>query len=143
MRLSRRLRVERGDDALSPSKLVAMGWLYRRGGMTAAEIATVERIRPQSLTRLVATLEAEGLIRRRPGESDRREVILELTEAGRAALEEDMRQRDSWLMRAMAKALSPTEQSMLLLAGQLMDRLAETAIEDTAVEDTDEGESEW
>jgi hypothetical protein len=54
-----------------------------------------------------------------------------------------MRQRDSWLMRAMAKALSPTEQSMLLLAGQLMDRLAETAIEDTAVEDTDEGESEW
>jgi DNA-binding MarR family transcriptional regulator len=111
-----------------------MGWLRRSGGMTAAEIAAAERVRPQSLTRLVASLEAEGLVRRRPGEADRREVILELTEAGRAALEDDMRQRDDWLERAMKSALSPTEQRMLQLAAQLMNRLAEATPDDTEEE---------
>jgi DNA-binding MarR family transcriptional regulator len=101
-----------------------MGLLRRAGGMTATGIAAAERIRPQSLTRLLGDLEADGLICRRASETDRRQVVLSLTETGHEALDRDMRQRDAWLARAMEQALSQTEQQLLVLAAQLMDRLA-------------------
>jgi DNA-binding MarR family transcriptional regulator len=124
MRLSRRLRIERKGEPLSGSKLSVMGWLLRSGGMTPTAIAEVEHIRPQSLTRLLAALDADGLTRRRGGESDRRQVIIELTETGRDALRQDIAQRDAWLNRAIEHVLSPVEQELILLAAQLMDRLA-------------------
>ncbi len=131
MALTRRLRIERPGQPLSGSKLSLLGWLRRSGGMTPTEIAAAERIRPQSLTRLLAALDAEGLIRRRTGETDRRQVIVELTDAGNAALEQDMSQRDSWLAKAMAQILTPTEQSLLLLAAGLMERLAAAELAET------------
>jgi DNA-binding MarR family transcriptional regulator len=137
MRLSRRLRTERSGQPLSSSKLSLMGWLRRSGGMTATGIAAAERIRPQSLTRLLAALTADGLIRRRTDEADQRQVVIELTNAGYRALEQDMRQRDAWLARAMTQSLSPVEQEFLVLAAQLMERLAGTDL--TPTDETDEG----
>jgi DNA-binding MarR family transcriptional regulator len=125
MRLSRRLRGERTGETLSPSKLAVMGWLRRGGGMTPTEIAAAEHIRPQSLTRLLSALDEDGLIARRADEADRRRIVIVLTPAGRRALEDDMKQRDAWLARAMARALSPTEQELLRLAAQLMELLAD------------------
>ena len=51
--------------------------------MPAARLAKAERLQPQSLSRLIAQLERDGLIKRRPGEQDRRTLILEITAAGR------------------------------------------------------------
>jgi DNA-binding MarR family transcriptional regulator len=124
MHLARRMRLERGQDSLSPSKLILLGWLMRSGPLTATEIAARERVRPQSLTRTLASLEEHGLIDRRAGESDRRQSVIEITEQGRAALSHDMRQSDLWLATAMTQRLSPTECEILRLATQLMERLA-------------------
>jgi DNA-binding MarR family transcriptional regulator len=52
-------------------------------------------------------------------------VLLEITDAGRAALHRDMARRDAWLSGALA-GLTETEQEVLRLAARLMDRLAET-----------------
>jgi len=139
MRLARRLRAERPGQPLSASKLALMGWLRRGDGMTPTDIATAERIRPQSLTRLLAALAADGLIRRHAGETDRRQVVIELTQAGLDALDRDMKERDSWLAKAMEQVLSPTEQAMLLLAAQLMERLAGAELVETQA--TTEGEA--
>jgi hypothetical protein len=47
-----------------------------------------------------------------------------------------MRRRDAWLARAMALGLTRAEQELLRIAGELMDRLADT---DTDTDtDTDE-----
>jgi DNA-binding MarR family transcriptional regulator len=124
MHLARRMRLERGDEALSPSKLILLGWLMRRGSLTPGELAALERVRPQSLTRTLASLEDEGLVSRRPGAEDRRQSVIAITEQGRAALSHDMRQSDMWLATAMAERLSPTECEILRLATQLMERLA-------------------
>lgn len=124
MHLARRMRLERGDNSLSPSKLILLGWLMRSGPLTATELAARERVRPQSLTRTLAGLEEDGLIDRRAGESDRRQSVIAITEEGRAALSHDMRQSDTWLATAMTQRLSPTECEILRLATQLMERLA-------------------
>ncbi|MFE2066823.1 MarR family winged helix-turn-helix transcriptional regulator [Streptomyces sp. NPDC059467] len=122
VRLSRRLRQERGDGSLSSNQLVVLGYLYRHGSATPGEIAAAERQRPQSLTRVFAELEGEGLVRREAGTVDRRQSVLTLTEAGRQALLADMAQRDTWLARALG-ALSETERGVLLLAASVLERL--------------------
>jgi DNA-binding MarR family transcriptional regulator len=124
MHLARRMRLERAGDALSPSKLILLGWLMRKGPLTPSELAALERVRPQSLTRTLASLEEEGLITRRAGEDDRRQSVAAITEQGYAALSHDMRQRDTWLATVMTQRLSPTEREILRLAAQLMERLA-------------------
>ncbi|MGW2723257.1 MarR family winged helix-turn-helix transcriptional regulator [Streptomyces sp. NPDC001492] len=127
MRLNRRLRQERGDGSLSANQLLVLGHLHRHGSATPGEVAAAERQRPQSLTRVFAELEAEGLIVREPGAVDRRQSVLSPTEAGRRALERDMAERDAWLSRALA-SLSPTERGLLELAGALMEQLADAEV---------------
>lgn len=122
-RLARRLRLERPADALASTKIAVLAHILRRGASTAGEIAAAERLRPQSLTRVVAELEGAELITRSRDERDHRQYVLELTEAGRLALREDMHARDEWLAQAMEE-LTETEQHVLHLAGLLMDRIS-------------------
>jgi DNA-binding MarR family transcriptional regulator len=126
VRLNRRLRQERsGEGGLSPNQLSVLGHLHRHRSATPGEVAAAERQRPQSLTRVFAELEAEGLITREPGTADRRQSLLTLTADGRRALERDMAERDVWLAGALA-SLSATERGVLELAGALLERLADT-----------------
>ncbi|MET7689814.1 MarR family transcriptional regulator [Streptomyces sp. NPDC005483] len=124
VRLNRRLRQERGDGSLPPSQLEVLGHLHRHGPATPGEVAAALRQRPQSLTRVFAELEAEGLLAREAGTVDRRQSVLSVTETGRLALERDMAERDAWLATALA-SLSPTERGVLELAAELMERVAD------------------
>jgi DNA-binding MarR family transcriptional regulator len=116
---------ELGTPELSNQALGILAHLYRRGPMTPGALAAAERLQPQSLTRTLARLERQRLIARRPDEQDRRRSVLALTDAGRQALVQDMRQRDSWLADAMAQQLTAAERDLLRIAGELMDRLAD------------------
>jgi DNA-binding MarR family transcriptional regulator len=127
VRLNRRLRQERGEGSLSPNQLGVLGHLHRHGPATPGEVAAAERQRPQSLTRVFAELEADGLITRGPGTEDRRQSVLTLTADGRRALERDMAERDAWLAAALA-TLSETEREVVRLAGALMERLADANV---------------
>lgn len=115
--------MERPVDALSSTKIAVLAHVYRRGAATPGGIAAAEHLQPQSLTRVIAELEADELITRSRDENDRRQYVLELTEAGRLALAQDMESRDRWLARAM-EGLTETEQHVLFLAGVLMDRIS-------------------
>ncbi len=115
--------MERPTDALSPTKIIVLAHLRRRGATTPGEIAAAERLQPQSLTRAIAELEAAEMITRSRDERDRRQYVLELTEDGGRALAEDMASRDRWLAVAL-EGLTETERHVLYLAGVLMDRIS-------------------
>ena len=129
LRLSRRLRSERPDSTVSLSAIGMLSTLHRSGPMPAARLAQAERLQPQSLSRLIAQLDRDGLIKRRPGKEDRRTLILEITEAGRRALSHDMTARRAWLESAMRKVLVPGEREMLAHAAVAMLRLANEGAE--------------
>ncbi len=93
--------------------------------MPAARLAQAERLQPQSLSRLIAQLERDALIKRRPGEKDRRTLVLEITAAGRQVLSRDMAARRAWLEDAMRRVLVPGEREMLAHAAVAMLRLAD------------------
>jgi DNA-binding MarR family transcriptional regulator len=122
--LARRLRLERDEARLTALELSVLGHLHRRGPLTPGELATAERVQPQSLTRALAALEAAGLASREPDPADGRRSLLAIAEPGLTALRTEMTQRDAWLTAAMTAELTTTEIGLLRLAGGLLERLA-------------------
>jgi DNA-binding MarR family transcriptional regulator len=120
--LAQRMRAERPRDGTTLSMISAMSHLNREGPMSAGRLAALQRAKPQTVTRTLARLTELGLITRRPGDDDRRRILVELTPAGVERLAADMRPRKAWLEQAM-ESLTPTEREVLRLAGELMSKL--------------------
>ncbi len=102
-----------------------LGRLDREGPQSTVELAAAERVRPQSMGQTLAELEAQGLISRRPDETDRRRTLIELTDEGRRELAEDRRRREGWLAQAIARDFSEEEHEVLNRAVALLARLTE------------------
>jgi DNA-binding MarR family transcriptional regulator len=120
--LMRRLRVEHRFPLMHGAVL---GRLDRDGPLTTVELASAERVRPQSMGQTVAELESQGLVSREPDEFDRRRMLLELTAAGRTALIEDRKRREGWLAEAIERDFSAAEQDVLARSVRLLERLTE------------------
>jgi len=123
--LARRLRVERPPASLTMLELSVLGHLHRRGPLSPGDLAAVERVLPQSLTRTLSNLETSALALREPDQADGRRSLLAITKAGLLALRAEMDVRDSWLAAAMDAQLTGTEIGLLQLAGELLERLAD------------------
>jgi DNA-binding MarR family transcriptional regulator len=118
--LVRRLRA---DDVLSTSHVAVLSSLDRLGAQTTSGLAAGQHMRPQSMAHTIGELEKEGLVERRPDSDDRRQVMVELTKAGRELLYETRRRREDWLAQAI-DGLAPAEQKVLEQAIALLERLA-------------------
>lgn len=79
-RLNRRLRGAGGG--LSHGLLSALATVNKDGPLRLAELAQIEQVSAPSTTRLVAELEAQGLVSRRPDPDDGRAVLISITTAG-------------------------------------------------------------
>ncbi len=121
--LMRRLRAEHSFSLAHGSVL---GRLDREGAMSTSDLAAAERVRPQSMAQTVSELEADGLISRRPDPADGRRALLELTENGRLTLQRERRQREGWLIQAIADGFDEQEQRVLAEAVPLLARLADS-----------------
>lgn len=124
MRMVRRLRAEKSDADISDSQYAVLGVLDRKGPMTAAALAQHERIRPPSMTRIVAGLLEAGLVERTAHPEDGRAQLVALSEAGREAVAETRRRRDEWLCHQLA-GLSPEDRDVLARSVVLLQKLAE------------------
>ena len=125
-RLNWRLRATRERGGPSPLELAVLRRLHRAGTHTPKALADAEQIHPQSLTRVLAALDREALITRRPDPDDGRQVLVEISTRGLRTLRTYSEQRERWLATAMADNLSETEQDLLGLAAKLMMRIADS-----------------
>jgi DNA-binding MarR family transcriptional regulator len=123
MRLARRLRIERVSTDLSLNQLAVLGTLNRRGPLSIGELAAAERVQPPSMTRTVNCLVDLRLVTREPHPSDRRQVVIDLSEPGKTVLAEDRRRRDAWLARRLTE-LSADERRLLRQVAPIIERLA-------------------
>jgi DNA-binding MarR family transcriptional regulator len=81
-------------QGVRPSTWRLLGTLAGTGGLTIGGLANEMILQQPTVTRIVDRLENEGLVERRAGASDRRQVIVDLTPRGRllfAALERKAR----------------------------------------------------
>lgn len=129
-RLARRLRVERlglggTETVLSDIQLAALAALARHDSMTPGELAEHEKVQPPSMTRVIAVLEERGLVRREPHATDRRQVVLTVTEEGRDVVQRVRRRREAWLAQRLQE-LTPDERQILLAAAPILEKLSQS-----------------
>jgi DNA-binding MarR family transcriptional regulator len=129
-RLARRLRVERlmpelAEPALSDTQLAALATLERHGAMSPGDLAEHEKVQPPSMTRVIAALVDWELVTRAPHPTDRRQVILTVTPAGRSLVQKVRRRKEAWLARRLAE-LSPQERATLREAAPILEKLSQS-----------------
>ncbi len=121
-RLARRLRQQSGTGH-SPSQLSALATIDHHGPLTLGALADHERVAPPSITKVVAKLEADGLVERATDPDDRRVQRVSTTKAGRTLMSETRRRKTTWLT-ARIRELPADEQARLVAALDVLDHLA-------------------
>jgi DNA-binding MarR family transcriptional regulator len=119
-----REKVNLGD--LTTSQLAVLRRLDSDGPATVTTLARAEGMRPQSMGANIAALEAAGLVSGAPDPNDGRQTILSLTAACKEKVKEGRMACDVWLIEAIQKTLSSTEQQELARAIELLQRLVES-----------------
>jgi DNA-binding MarR family transcriptional regulator len=128
-RLARRLRAERQSEGLEPdlsdTQLAALAALERHSAMTPGELADHEKVQPPSMTRVLTVLEERGLVMRAPHASDRRQVVLTVTDYGREVVQQSRKLREAWLAKRL-RELTPQERSALRAAAPVLEKLSQS-----------------
>jgi DNA-binding MarR family transcriptional regulator len=119
--LLRRLRVEDKAIGLSGPRASALSVIVFRGPLAMGVLAEAEQVRPPTITRLVASLEEAGLVRRVSDREDGRVQLVEATAAGRRLLNKGRARRVERLAQGVAQ-LSGEDLRVLARAAELMER---------------------
>jgi DNA-binding MarR family transcriptional regulator len=122
-RTARRLRQEAGAE-LSPTLTAALATIARHGPLTPSELAARERVQRPTATRLLARLEAPGLVARTADPGDGRSSLVAVTPAGEALLAEVRTRKDAYLARRL-RALSAEDRATLRRASEILERMLE------------------
>jgi len=124
MRLTRMIRIQRADTSITLTQLSAMAALEKNGPMSPGELAAYERVQPPSMTKVLAKLEEQGLVHRTVHPTDRRQAVIEISEAGLDLIESERRSRDLWFT-AQLENLDADERALLRSIVGVLDKLAE------------------
>lgn len=87
--------------------------------MTPGALAIRERVRPPSMTRVIASLADMGFVDRAPHPIDGRQVLVSVSESGAELVKAGRRARQEWLAERLA-TLNRSERDILRSAADLM-----------------------
>jgi DNA-binding MarR family transcriptional regulator len=119
VRLARQLRFRRPESPVSLSQLSALATLAKEGPMTPGALAIRERVRPPSMTRVIASLCELGFVDRCPHPNDGRQVLVSVSATGADLIEVERRASREWLQQRLTE-LQPEQRKTLLAAADLM-----------------------
>jgi DNA-binding MarR family transcriptional regulator len=119
VRLARQLRFRRPESPVSLSQLSALATMAKQGPMTPGALAIRERVRPPSMTRVVASLAELGFVERSAHPDDGRQVLVSVSAAGQELIEAERRASREWLQQRLAE-LRPDQRETLSAAAELM-----------------------
>jgi DNA-binding MarR family transcriptional regulator len=123
-RLARRLRVTEAVGDLTPTQVSVLLAVVRQGSVRVAELAELEGLNPTMLSRVIAALAGQGLVRRVVDVEDRRAARIEATAAARR-LRERMRRERSAKLEPLLDALPRHEREALIAALPALESLAD------------------
>lgn len=123
IRLLRRVRAADVESGLSGPKLSALSVLTFGGASSLSVLARAEQVRAPTMSKLVAGLQADGLVAKRADRADKRGVRIEVTAKGRALMEHGRKRRLA-LLRKRFGGLTRAELETLSSAAELMLRVA-------------------
>jgi|SRR5690606_13651952 len=123
LRLSRRLRTESTLE-VSEAQHSVLSALFHLGPMTPGKLAEHDHVQRPSMTRTVASLEERGFVVRTGDETDKRRVVVDVTDKGRDLVMEIKRRRTAWLHKRLA-GLTSDERQTLSQAATILRRMVD------------------
>ena len=96
LRLARKIRTSSVDE-ITPSQLAVLATVSRSERLTIGQIAESEHVKPPSVSKIVAALEAAGFLARETDPDDRRCAFITVTGAGAVYLDEVRAAGRTWL----------------------------------------------
>ena len=113
-RLIKKLRKEAvTGQQLSLTERSTLALLLQQDGLLPSELAAMEKITNQYMSQILSHLLELGLIIRTNSETDKRKVIISLTEAGQQIILQARNERDEWLAEAIKETCTDEEQEIL------------------------------
>jgi DNA-binding MarR family transcriptional regulator len=122
IRVLRMVRTEDAQAGIGPAQLSALSVLVFVGAKTVSELATLEQVRPPTMSRIVEGLAQKKLVQRVDDETDRRTVRVSATAKGEKLMQAGKARRVKALAERFEK-LSAGDVKTLFAAAQLMLRL--------------------
>jgi len=116
------VRRARRHDTMRPGQAAVLGHLDRTGPLSIAELARVEQVKHQSMTRTVNLLVDQGLVSTAQEYKDRRQQVVRIADAGRRLLAEERHRRASTISRAIA-GLDAQEQEIVRRIPEILRKL--------------------
>lgn len=131
-RLRARLRAESGQHAtgLTATQLAVLAGVVREGPVTAARLASLEHVSPQSIAQSLAVLKAAGLIHGEPDPRDGRKKLISADPSATELVEKLLAGRAAFLTRAIDQRVAAGELKDLEKAVELLERLAAADLSD-------------
>ncbi|MVM30742.1 MarR family transcriptional regulator [Spirosoma sp. HMF4905] len=99
--------------------------LDKQKEMLPNEIAKMEKVTTQSMSQILNHLSALGYITRKPSETDKRKVMISLSEVGQAILHAVRHEADEWLTKAIQETCSAEDKALLRQALVPLSKLVE------------------
>lgn len=124
--LLRGIKVADQETGISPPRLSALSVLVFAGPQSLASLAAAEGVKPPTMSKLAAELEAAGLVEKSPDPKDGRGLIISATAKGRKIMAQG-RDRRLALLRERLDGLSEKEIARLDAAAPILLKLARKA----------------
>jgi DNA-binding MarR family transcriptional regulator len=121
--LLRKIRKEDERTGITASRLSALSVLVFGGPMRVTDLARAEHVKPPTMTRIVAALEADQLAKRTADAADGRSARIEATRRGERLMQEGRKRRVERLGAAL-KGLSDEELALLSRAAAIIETVS-------------------
>ena len=122
--LLRRIRSTDTSLGVTAARLSALSVLVFGGPMSLKQLAAAEQVAAPTMSKMVAALEAQGLVRREADPRDGRAVRLIAARAGKDLMERGRQLRITRLAEEL-RSLSASDQATLRRAARILRRLEE------------------
>jgi DNA-binding MarR family transcriptional regulator len=109
----------------SMTEIETIALLLRNERMLPSELASLTRVKTQSMSQIINKLEANQVIKRTPSKTDKRKVYISLTASGKKMIERNIYERDERLGKAIEEALDKKEKELLQKAVVVLNKLLE------------------
>lgn len=120
------------ERGLTRTRATALWEIAHRTPITQRELANVLKVTPRNVTTLVDALEKDGFVLRKDHPTDRRAIVLDLSEKGRRASERMKREAHEFAQELFGNLETETLKSLLHALDHVTRKLENLTSEDGA-----------
>jgi DNA-binding MarR family transcriptional regulator len=110
-------------SVFSMTEVETIALLVRNKQMLPSELASLTRVKTQSMSQIINKMQGMGVIKRTPSKEDKRKVYISLTKSGKKMVEKTRYERDEWLRKAIEQSLGEKEKDVLTKAIPVLNKL--------------------